>query len=135
MHSINWHDIYVAPIQDLYKITLFADDNFPLSSNTNLNTLITEFQDKLTIISKWLKDSGLKINETKTELCLFHRNDHEPITITVNNILLTSKHSINVLGVQFDSKLSWSNQVNTSINKAKKSLPCHQSYQEILQLN
>ena len=23
--------IYVAPIQDLYKITLFADDNFPLS--------------------------------------------------------------------------------------------------------
>ena len=65
-------------------------------------------------------DSGLKINETKTELCLFHRNDHEPVTITVNNVQLTSKHSINVLGIQFDSKLSWSNQVNKSINKAKK---------------
>ena len=62
----------------------------------------------------------LKINETKTELCLFYRNDHAPVTITVNNINLTSKSSINVLGVQFDSKLSWSDQVNKSINKAKK---------------
>ena len=27
---------------------------------------------------------------------------------------------MNVLGVQFDSKLSWSDQVNKTINKAKK---------------
>ena len=35
-------------------------------------------------------------------------------------INLTSKPSMNVLGVQFDSKLSWSEQVNKTINKAKK---------------
>ena len=74
----------------------------------------------LTSISKWLKDSGLKINESKTELCLFHRNDHAPIQITVNGITLTSKPPINFLGVQFDSKLSWSDQVNKTINIAKK---------------
>ena len=33
---------------------------------------------------------------------------------------MTSKSSINVLGVQFDSKLSWKDQVNKTINKAKK---------------
>ena len=71
-------------------------------------------------ISNWLKDSGLKINENKTELCLFHRNDHAPITITINNTNITSKPSMNVLGVQFDSKLSWSNHVNKTINKAKR---------------
>ena len=112
--------IYVAPIQDLYEITMFADDNFPLSSNSDINILISEFEHKLTTITKWLKDSGLKINENKTELCLFHKNDHAPVTISLNNITLTSKPSINVLGVQFDSKLSWYEQVNKSINKAKK---------------
>ena len=112
--------IYVAPIQDLYEITLFADDNYPLASNSNLTNLITEFEIKLTAISKWLKDSGLKINDDKTELCLFSRNDHGPIQLTVNGTTITSKPSINVLGVQFDSKLNWSDQVNKTINKAKQ---------------
>ena len=111
--------IYVSPIQDLQKITMFADDNFPLLSNSNLTNLITEFEIKLAHISKWLKDSGLKINENKTELCLFHRNVHANITISLNGINITSKPSMNVLGVQFDSKLDWSDQVNKTINKAK----------------
>ena len=111
--------IYVAPIQDIFAITMFADDNFPMESNSNLAALIHEFEKKLRLISKWLKDSGLKINENKTELCLFHRNDHAPITISINGIIVKSKSSINVLGVQFDSKLSWNDQVNKAINKAK----------------
>ena len=32
--------IYVAPIQDLYEITMFADDKYPLASNHNLERLI-----------------------------------------------------------------------------------------------
>ena len=36
--------------------------------------------------------------------------------------IIKSKSSMNVLGVQFDSKLSWSDQVNKSINKSKKTL-------------
>ena len=101
---------------------MFADDKFPLASHSDLNTLIIEFEEKLRQISKWLKDSGMKINESKTELCLFHWNDHAPITITLNGISLKSKSSINVLGVQFDCKLSWCDQVNKAINKSKKTL-------------
>ena len=85
---------------------MFADDNYPLASNQDLDILVTEFKTKLNTISKWLKDSGLKINENKTELCLFHRNDHAPLSITINGINLTSKSTMNVLRVQFDSKLS-----------------------------
>ena len=64
---------------------MFADDNFPPSSNSDLDTLITELKNKLNTITKWLRDSGLKINEEKTELCLLHRNDHTPIIIMINN--------------------------------------------------
>ena len=80
------------------------------------------FEEKLKHITKWFKDSGLKINEEKTELCLFHRNDHAPITISLNGVTLKSKPSINVLGVKFDCKLSWNDQINMTINKAKKNL-------------
>ena len=94
----------------------------PLASNTDLINLISEFEIKLAEISKWLTDSGLKINDNKTELCLFHKNDHAPIQINLNGTIITSKTSINVLGVQFDSKLNWNDQVNKTINKAKKTL-------------
>ena len=67
------------------------------------------------MIVKWLKDSGLKVNENKTELCMFHRNDYRPITITIHNEQITSKKSMNVLGVTFDSKLNWSDQVSDTI--------------------
>ena len=52
----------------------------------------------------------------------FRRTDHAPIRITLNGQPLISKTSINVLGVVFDSKLTWSEQVNKSINKSKKAL-------------
>ena len=67
-----------------------------MASNSDLNRLTTDFELKLRAITKWLKDSGLKINKNKTELCLFHRNDHAPIQITVNGTTLTSKSSINI---------------------------------------
>ena len=62
------------------------------------------------------------MNETKTECCLFHKNDHNLINLNINGVLIRSKHSINVLGVLFDSKLNWQPQVALSITKAKKSL-------------
>ena len=33
------------------------------------------------------------------------------VTIRVNGVLVKSKKSINVLGVEFDSKLHWNSQV------------------------
>ena len=60
--------------------------------------------------------------ESKTEVCLFHKNDQPKITITLQNVRIESKKEMNVLGVIFDSKLNWSAHVSTAITKAKKSL-------------
>ena len=77
---------------------------------------------KLEMITKWLRDSGLLVNESKTEVCLFHKNDQPKIQITLQNVKIESKKEINVLGVLFDSKLNWNSHVANSICKAKKSL-------------
>jgi hypothetical protein len=79
-------------------------------------------QRSLEAITKWLRDSGLMVNEAKTEMCLFHRSSVRIINITVNNLIVRSTPQINVLGVTFDSKLQWTEQVANSIKKANKSL-------------
>jgi hypothetical protein len=77
---------------------------------------------KLEMIVKWLKDSGLKVNENKTELCMFHRNNSRTITVTIHNTQIISKKSMNVLVVTFDSKLNWSDHVSRIIARSNKSL-------------
>ena len=38
------------------------------------------------MITKWLRDSGLLVNESKTEVCLFHKNDQPKIFITLQDV-------------------------------------------------
>ena len=102
----------------------YADDNFIIRINNNLSMLINDMEKSLEAITKWLKKSGLKVNENKTEVCLFHSTQKINITIKVNNSCIKSKNNINVLGVIFDSNLNWNDQVANAISKSNKSLHC-----------
>ena len=62
------------------------------------------------------------MNEAKTEVCLFYKSNVNTVDVTINNITIRSKPSINILGVQFDSKLCWSQHISNAINKAKRAL-------------
>ena len=87
-----------------------------------MEALIRDLEKDLELMTKWLKESGLKVNEDKMELCVFHRMDCHPVFITLNQVKIKSVKSMNVLGVQFDSKLNWSCQVNNCIKKSKTAL-------------
>ena len=63
----------------------------------------------------WLRDSGMRVNESKTDLCLFHRGDTTPISISINGVNLTSNKTTNILGVIFDSKLTWADHISHAI--------------------
>ena len=73
-------------------------------------------------IVDWLTSSGMRVNESKTEPCLFHRGDSGPITIKINGNEVVSKKSINLLGVIFDSKLQWSDHISQSIKRSMNAL-------------
>ena len=64
---------------DLEKMTCFADDISVLRWNKSLTLLIEDMEKSLEAITKWLRKSGLKVKDKKTELCLFHRKN-QPIT-------------------------------------------------------
>jgi hypothetical protein len=114
--------IYVSPLFDITKLTNFADENFVLRWNKHAEQLIFEMKRELKVIMKWLKESGLKVNKSKTEACLFHRLDCQNITLLINNSPIESTEAMNVLGVTFDSKLNWSKHINNTIQKARKAL-------------
>ena len=116
--------IFVSPLFDLEKMSNYADDNFIIRVNCNLAALITDMEKSLEAITKWLKKSGLKVNESKTEVCLFHRNTQELINITINSSTIRSKLNMNVLGVIFDSRLKWNDQVSHAISKSNSALHC-----------
>jgi hypothetical protein len=88
----------------------------------NKNEVTESLTITLIMITKWLKDSRLKVNESKTELCLFHRKDTQSVQITLSNIFIRSKPSINVLGVTFDTKLQWMEQVSKAVRRANSAL-------------
>ena len=56
-----------------------------LEPNFDLKSLIAEIERDLKIIVDWLKGSGLKVNEGKTEICLFHRHNIGKVEINLNN--------------------------------------------------
>ena len=114
--------IFVSPLFDIVNMTNFADDNYVIECEVDLTALIENMKKKLEAITKWLKKSGLKVNESKTEMCLFFRNDCRPVSLMLNGKEIISKQTINVLGVTFDSKLQWSQHVAKAILKSKQAL-------------
>ena len=96
--------IFVSALFDLTELYTFVDDNFSLSSK-NCKAK-TRLQAKLQMVTAWLTSSGLKVNENKTELCLFYRKDTNPMEIILYDVKIVSEKIINILVIIFDSKLT-----------------------------
>ena len=114
--------MFMAPLFDLEEIHAFADDIFKPEVGYVKQDLIKDLTKSLEAICKWLRHSGLKINEEKTDLCLFSRKESMSVTITLGNTVIKSSDTINILGVTFDNKLQWSIHIRKAIDKANKSL-------------
>ena len=68
--------------------------------------------------------SGLKVNESKTEICLFHRSIQLQVSLNINGTIIKSIASMNVLGVIFGSKLNWNDHISKAISKSNRALHC-----------
>ena len=67
--------IFVSPLSDLENLTLFANDNYILAWNKHKHELLNEMKSKLDRITKRRTNSGLKVDESKMEFCLFPHKD------------------------------------------------------------
>jgi hypothetical protein len=100
----------------------FADDSYRVESGADKSVLVKNMEKSLKAVIKWFRKFGLKVNNEKTDMCLFYKHDTTPVFIKVGDLSIRSKKEINVLGVTFDSKLQWSNHVANAILKLTRSL-------------
>ena len=114
--------IFISPLFDLEDMSAFADDNYTIKWHRDIQIMITNLENSLSTIVKWLTDSGLKVNEEKTEICLFSRQDVRPVRVSVYGKSVITKPEMNVLGIVFDSKLKWGPQVSSALSKSSKAL-------------
>ena len=61
------------PIFEIVDLLAYADDNYMGGENQNLTEAIQAVKAETEAVTKWMSSSGLKINELKTEICIFHQ--------------------------------------------------------------
>ena len=103
-----------SPLFDLEKLVKFADDNFIVRWAKSIEELKKK-EISLDIIIKWMKDSGLKVNENKTEICLFYRTVPPIISLEIGNQIVSTTPFMNVLGVVFDATMKWNQQIESTL--------------------
>ena len=113
--------VFISGIYDsVENLTTYADDNFLLNHHKQKEVLIQNTVEGATSVIEWLESNGMIVNTDKTEICIFHIRDYQQCEIKLSGNSIKVSSSIKVLGVIFDSKLNWSEQVRHAVNKANK---------------
>ena len=95
--------IFIRPIYDKEDLTTYAYDNYVIKESGSLLHALKQVESSVQNVANWLKCSGLKVNEAKTEMCVFHRNKNERVEIELCGQKIKNKTNINILGIRFDS--------------------------------
>jgi len=110
----------MRPMSELQNdLTSYADDTYGIIEITS-NQISTPvgIDEHL----NWLKSSGMIVNESKTEMMIMHRFDKQKRDFKINESLVKTKSSINVLGIIFNQNLNWSEHVVNTINSCQRIL-------------
>ena len=113
--------IFIANIENVTKeIVTFADDNYVINHDKQRAGVIEKTRNSLQSTTEWLSGSGMKVNDGKTEICMFYKKDVQTEIIEINGREIMISNSIKVLGVVFDSKLNWEMQARNAMNRSNK---------------
>ena len=112
--------IFIAPLLDCEDLFAYADDSYEIETGPDRHESVQRLKIRLERTIDWLKSSGLKVNEEKTELVVFYKRDTEEVSINLNGREIKSKKEIKVLGTIFDSKLEWHANVEKCVKSARK---------------
>ena len=115
------YSLFTSQLADLVKyLVTFADDNYQIGTAATEAGAIEDCVSSLNIVITFLRDSGLHINNSKTEVCIFHGRDTCINTVIIDGRLIQVSKVMRILGVYFDSKLTWFSHVSNAINSANK---------------
>ena len=83
------HPIFKSSVFDVEDVFSFVDNNFKPRCDRSLHLLVDVVEKALETTTKWMRKSGLKVNEAKTEACLFYKRDCMPARIKLGADVIT----------------------------------------------
>ena len=98
------------------NILMYADDTVIYCLSSKASVIQGKLIANLSKIEQWLSFNSLFINVTKTEALLFGNS----FSITLNNNVIKRVFHFTYLGIVFDDRLSWDEQIKQLISRAGK---------------
>jgi exonuclease III len=121
--------LFLIYIDDVYlhlkncNVILFADDTTMFTSDSKFDSLLSNLNENISIIYKWLCLNKLSLNIDKTNYIVFHSSrkklPHTPIVLLNNNEIKQVDHT-KFLGVYIDKNLNWKKHCSEIGNKCLK---------------
>lgn len=102
---------------------LFANDVALLVARTATKRVLKCMQNILDGITQWAHDWGLSLSPIKSESVTFiHSQKDKNPQFKLNNRVIPNSNQITVLGMIFDSKLTWPPHIDCICTKANKTI-------------
>ena len=104
------------------NIDNYADDNTLSCEDYDHSVLSQKLTEDCLKAMEWFDRNNMKANANKFQVMFLNRNNtvHQTMSININGIELQSSNSINVLGVEIDRELKFSQHVNDTCTKIGK---------------
>jgi len=118
--------IYINDLHFAIKFSIinhFADDTNILCIADSLGSLVKKTKLDLKFLWHWLNANKISLNASKTEFLLFShssRNFNQPFKLSIGGKRIFESTSIKYLGINLDSDLKWTTQINDVAVKLKK---------------
>ena len=103
-------------------IVSYADDSYLIFEGETWSDVCKKASDETTNVVKWLQDIGMVVNSSKTEAIYFSKQAENELIIDVANCEIKVGKTMRVLGVTFDSKLSWESHIDKISLSVKKKI-------------
>ena len=110
--------IYINDLHQVFKKCIvhhFADDTNLIFPSKKIGTIESVVNYELKMLVEWLKANKLSLNESKTEMIIFHspfKQVPSNFSIKINNFKLVKQQNVGYLGVRIDEVLSWNKQID-----------------------
>ena len=110
-------------IPDDINFSLYVDDLLIYYEGKYLPTMERRMQYAIARISKWAENHGYRFSRTKTHAILFNRRGERQMpSLKIYDQDITIKNEIRFLGLTFDSRLTWSKQIQNVKNQCHSPL-------------
>ena len=97
----------------------YADDNTPYNSDFSLDNVIINLEKSTNSLLNWFRENHMKANADKCHLLV---SSNESCTAKIEDFSIKNSTEEKLLGVKFDSNLSFENHVTSLCKKASQKL-------------